>query len=320
MHRFAAALTFVLLLAPVAGAATTGATSPVLLKTKVIIDESVVRLGDIFDGLREQAETAVARAPAPGKRVEVGARWLTAVAQAYGLPWRPSSRLDTTVIERASLVIDTQRIEDATRAALAQRGVKGNVALVLDNPTLRLHLPTDADSTIAITGLSHDQQTGRFKAYVTAPAEGTPIARATVTGRAVAMTEVPVLRRRIEPGEIIRHEDIDWLRVRTDHLARNALVDVESLLGKSPRRPVRAGEPVLSSELRKPIVVTKNSLITIRLETARMALTTQVRSLESGARGDVIRVINTKSNKVISANVIDSGTVSVRPDTLSWAR
>lgn len=320
MHRFAAALIFVLLVAPVAGAATTGATGPVLLKTKVIIDESVVRLGDIFDGLSEQAEIAVARAPAPGKRVEVGARWLTAVAQAYGLPWRPSSRLDTTVIERASLVIDTRRIEDATLAALAQRGVKGNVTLLLDNPTLRLHLPSDADSTIAITGLSHDPQTGRFKAYVTAPAEGTPIARATVTGRAVAMTEVPVLRRRIEPGEIIRHEDIDWLRVRTDHLARNALVDVESLLGKSPRRPIRAGEPVLSGELRKPIVVPKNSLITIRLETARMALTAQGRSLESGAKGDVIRVINTKSNKVISANVIDSGTVLVRPDTLSWAR
>ncbi|MCZ6812080.1 MAG: flagella basal body P-ring formation protein FlgA, partial [Planctomycetota bacterium] len=252
MHRFAAALIFVLLAAPVAGAATTGATGPVLLKTKVIIDESVVRLGDIFDGLSEQAETAVARAPAPGKRVEVGARWLTAVAQAYGLPWRPSSRLDTTVIERASLVIDTRRIEDATLAALAQRGVKGNVTLLLDNPTLRLHLPSDADSTIAITGLSHDPQTGRFKAYVTAPAEGIPIARAMVTGRAVAMTEVPVLRRRIEPGEIIRHEDIDWLRVRTDHLARNALVDVEGLLGKSPRRPIRAGQPVLSGELRKP--------------------------------------------------------------------
>ena len=320
MHRFAAALIFVLLVAPVVGAAATGATGPVMLKTKVIIDGSVVRLGDIFDGLNEQAETAVARAPAPGKRVEVGARWLTAVAQAYGLPWRPSSRLDTTVIERASLVIGTRRIEDATLAALAQRGVKGNVALVLDNPTLRLHLPSDADSTIVIIGLSHDPQTGRFKAYVTAPAEGTPIARATVTGRAVAMTEVPVLRRRIEPGEIIRREDIDWLRVRTGDLARNALVDVEGLLGKSPRRPVRAGEPVLSSELRKPIVVPKNSLITIRLETARMALTAQGRSLESGAKGDVIRVINTKSNRVISANVIDSGTVSVWSETLSQAR
>ncbi len=320
MHRFAAALIFVLLVAPVSGAAATGTTGPVLLKTKVVVDESVVRLGDIFDGLGEQAETAVARAPAPGKRVEVGARWLTAVAQAYGLPWRPSSRLDTTVIERASLVIDTRRIEEATLAALAQRGVKNNVTLLLDNPTLRLHLPSDADSTIAITGLSHDPQTGRFKAYVTAPADGTPIARATATGRAVAMTEVPVLRRRIEPGEIIRREDIDWLRVRTGDLARNALVDVESLLGKSPRRPIRAGQPVLSSELRKPIVVLKNSLITIRLETARMALTAQGRSLESGAKGDVIRVINTKSNRVISANVIDSGTVSVWSETLSQAR
>ncbi len=320
MYRFATVLLFVLLVIPVAGAATTGATGSVLLKTKVVVDDSMVRLGDIFDGLNEQAATAIARAPAPGKRVEVGARWLTAVAQAYGLPWRPSSRLDTTVIERASLVIDSRRIEEATLAALAQRGVKNDVALLLDNPALRLHLPSDADATIAITGLSHNPKTGRFKAYVTAPAEGTPIARVMVTGRAVAMTEVPVLRRRIEPGEIIRHEDIDWLRVRTDRLARNALIDVESLLGKSPRRPVRAGEPLLSSELRAPIVVPKNSLITIKLETARMALTAQGRSLESGAKGDVIRVINTKSNRVISAYVIDSGTVSVRFETLSQAK
>ena len=77
----------------------------VLLKPTVIIDGPIVHLGDLFDGLGENGATQVARAPAPGTRVTVGARWLSTVARAYGVRWRPASRLESSVIERASIVI-----------------------------------------------------------------------------------------------------------------------------------------------------------------------------------------------------------------------
>ncbi|HMA14754.1 MAG: flagella basal body P-ring formation protein FlgA [Bacteroidota bacterium] len=44
-----------------------------------------------------------------------------------------------------------------------------------------------------------------------------------------------------------------------------------------------------------------------------MQLTAQGRALENGAEGDVVRVMNTSSNTVVSAVVIDSGVVEVVP-------
>jgi flagella basal body P-ring formation protein FlgA len=291
----------------------------VLLKAKVVIDGPVVHLGDLFDGLGANGATPVARGPAPGAQVAVDARWLSAVARAYSVPWQPSSRFDGSVIERASIVIETPRIESTTIDALRQRGIDGKLSVVLDNPVTRIHLPTDAEPSLLVAGLTHNPKTGRFTAHIVAPAEGTPVVRITITGRAIEMIEIPVLRRRMMPGEVIREADIIWRDARADRIARNVVLDPVNMVGKSPRRPIRAEKPLLSSELRRPVLVPKNSLVTIRLQTARMVLTARGRAMEPGAEGDVIRVVNIKSNQIISASVTEPGTVEVIPGGLRAA-
>ncbi len=324
MRSFLIAIAVTLIAAASTGTTSIGAaaqaasqdTAPVFLKAQIVIEGPVVHLGDLFEGLGENAATPVARAPAPGSRVAINARWLLAVAKAYAVPWRPRSQLDGTTIERASIVIETRRIEGATIDALRQRGIDGRLSLVLDNPVTRILLPTDAASTLLVAGLKHNPATGRFTAHLIAPAEGTPLARITVSGRAIELIEVPVLRKRMMPGEVIRETDIAWQDVRADRIARNVVLDPINLVGMSPRRPVRAEKPVLSSELRQPVLVPKNSLVTIRLQTARMVLTTRGRAMEQGAKGDVIRVVNTASNQIISASVTESGIVAVIPGGL----
>jgi len=318
MRRILIAFAFALF-APTALSAASEVAAPVMMKSHVVVDGPVVLLGDLFEGAGEQGATTIARSPAPGKRVEVSARWLAAVAKTYGLPWQPTSRLDRAVVERTSQVIDARRVETEMLDALERRGVSGRVSLVLDQPGIRLDLPSDADPTVSVANLSHDPTTGRFTALIVAPAAGIPLAKANISGRVVTMTDVPTLRRRVEPGEVIRAEDIEWISTRADRLGRNIIVDAENMVGMSPRRPIRPGDEVLANELRAPVVVAKNSLITIRLETARMSLSAQGRAMESGGTGDVIRVMNTKSNKVINAAVVDTGTVRVVPVTLSSA-
>ena len=318
MRRFLLVLAL-LLAAPAVQATGTATAVPAMLKPHVIVDGPMVLLGDLFDGAGDQGSTAIAQSPAPGKKVEVGARWLAAVAKAYGLAWRPNSRYDRTVVERASQVIDTRRIETDLTDALARRGATGRISLLLDQPGLRLDLPTDAAPTLAISGLNSDPTSGRCTAILVAPASGTPLVNATISGRVVTMTEVPVLRRRVEPGEVIRADDVEWSSVRTDRIGRDIIVDTENLIGMSPRRPIRPGDAILASDLRAPVVVAKNSLITIRLDTDRMSLSAQGRALEPGSTGDVIRVINTKSNKIINAAVVDSSTVRVVSTTVSSA-
>lgn len=308
-----------ILYAPTASTAATDIAAPVMMKSHVIVDGPFVLLSDLFEGAGDQGATAIARSPAPGKRIEVSARWLAAVAKAYGLAWRPTSRLDRSVVERSSQVIDTRRITQEMLDTLARQGVTGRLSLVLDQPGVRLDLPGDAEPTLAITNISHDPVNGRFSALVIAPATGRLLAKAHISGRVVVMTEIPVLRRRMVPGDVIRIDDIEWSSTRADRIGRSVIVDAENLVGMSPRRPIRPGAAVRANELRAPVVVAKNSLITIRLDTARLSLTTQGRALESGAYGDVIRVINTKSKQIINAAVVGSGTVRVVLETMSSA-
>jgi flagella basal body P-ring formation protein FlgA len=51
-----------------------------------------------------------------------------------------------------------------------------------------------------------------------------------------------------------------------------------------------------------------------------MELSVQGRALEDGSQGDVVRVMNTKSNTVVSAVVVDSGVVVVMPARITAQR
>ncbi len=297
----------------------TALADPLRLNTAVLVEDAVVRLGDLFEGLGEQGTTAIAKSPAPGSRVRMDARWLQSLARVYALPWRPESAFDSVTIERASLVIDGNRIEALLIPAFAERGVDGEVSLLLDNPAVRLHLPVDSDPTLALTALALDPASGRFTAHIVAPAEGPAVVRAGVTGRIIRMTQVPVLTRRMASDTVIGPEDIDWITLRADRVGRNVITEAEALIGKSPRRTIRAGQAVRAGDLRQPVVVAKNSLVTIRLTTPRMVLSVQGRALEDGEAADVIRVMNTQSNTVISAVVVDPSLVEVMQTALSAA-
>jgi len=286
----------------------------VTLRSHRIIEGEIIRLGDLFEGLEGpegRADIAIARAPAPGQRVALEARWLAAVAKRYGLPWSPLSHLDRVVVERSAVVLETDRIRDVIGDALAAKGLDRNLSIELDNPSAQIVLPGEADATMKITGLRHDPSNGRFLAQISAPAEGIAVTELRVSGRVVEMTDVPVLRHRVSPGDVISSEDIEWLSVRADRLSRNSARDLGELVGMTPRRPLRVGEVIRNSELEAPTIVSKNSLVTIRLNTQRMVLTVQGRALEDGTSNEAIRVMNTKSNKIVNARVVDAGTVEV---------
>ena len=291
----------------------------IVLRKAVVLEGPVVHLGDLFDGLGEEAAREIARAPAPGRHVELDARWLAAVARGYGVAWQPTSTLDATTISRASQVVDGERIRAAVLDAMATRGLTGDIEVELDDPSLSLHLPLDAAPSLALTGLRLDRTSGRFSGTVAAPAEGPVLARATVTGRVLRMTEVPVLIRRMVPGEVIGAADIAWRRLRADRIAGNVAVDPSKIIGMSPRRAIRPDEAIRANNLRKPVLVPKNSLVIVRLKTDRMVLTAQGRALQDGASGQVIRVKNTKSNTVINGIVAQAGTVKVLENAATFA-
>ncbi len=101
--------------------------------------------------------------------------------------------------------------------------------------------------------------------------------------------------------------------------ACNALTRLSEVGQEPPLTAIQNPAVLHGNQLREPILVPRNSQVTIRLQTARMILTVQGRAMEPGAMGDVIRVMNTKTSKIISASVTESGAVEVAPGRLSAA-
>ena len=297
-------------------------TAPPVLNQQVLVEGPVVRLGDIFSGLEGRAElasTPIAKAPSVGRRVELDARWLGALARAYGVDWQPRTHLDSSTLERASQTLPVSAIRAAILSALEARGASGKVALAMDGPDLRVTLPAEAEPTFAIRNLVFDGGSGRFFGQIVAPAEGPVETRVKISGSATLMAEIPVLRRRMNPGEVISKADIDWLSTRADRMAQNSLIELSDIVGLSPRRSIAPGQAIRAGDLETPITVAKKSLVIVHLVTANMALTVQGRALEDGSMGEAIRIMNTKSNSIITGVVRGPGEVEVVMASLAAA-
>jgi len=298
-------------LAPPAAAAAEA--TPVTLRQTVTVSGALVRLGDLFVPAGDKAEAAVAYAPAPGKRAIFDARWLYRVARAYGLNWRPLSIHEKAVVARDSIVIGRREIADHILAALVERGVDADMQVELSNRMLRIHIPGDSSATVAVEDVSYEPRTRRFIAIVAAPADDPAARRIRVTGRVHRVIDVPVLTRRVLAGQVIRARDVKRIAMRSDRLQRDTIQDAAALIGKSPRRGLRAGVPVRVSDVRLPVLVPRHSLVTITYSVRSMRLTAQGRALEDGGAGDTVRVANTQSNTVVQAVVTGANRVSVQP-------
>lgn len=81
------------------------------------------------------------------------------------------------------------------------------------------------------------------------------------------------------------------------------------LIGSRTKRDLRAGQPILSSQL---CVVCKGDRVSILAQTGGLTIKTDGMAKEDGSFNDTIRVSNANSGREISAQVIAAGQVQVK--------
>lgn len=88
--------------------------------------------------------------------------------------------------------------------------------------------------------------------------------------------------------------------------------DVENYVGLEVTRNLRKGARLDNGLLRKPHVVKRNEHVTLVYQHGLLSLETTARTLDGGAVGDLIFVMNTSSRQKISAYIVGPGRVEVR--------
>lgn len=275
-----------------------------------VVEDGVVRLGDLFDEAGPRAGTTLGPAPAPGTRQVVEAAQLAAIARAHGLAWRPAGGVERVVIERPGRPLAREEVLLALRAALRPQGLEEEMEIEPIGFAVPM-VPERAFVQLAVEGAVLDAAGGRFAATLAVLAEGQPTQRIRLGGRVVNTLPMVVAVRRLAPGEVVGSGDVRVIRVPASRLRPGAAQGPEQVVGQAMRRPAMAEQPLLVADLMPRALVQRGQTVVMLFEAPGMTLTAQGRALEAAPRGATVPVMNLASQAVVEAEVIAPGRVRV---------
>lgn len=281
------------------------------IKEHNVITADTITLGDIFYGLERNEDRVLGNAPQPGKDMILNARTLLKIAIALDVPWRPTNTTDQVVLKRDATVIEYPKIKEAIQTALYDQGIHGDYEFSIPAHNRQIILPSDHDATVSVVDINADTNKKTFQITLAAPSADNPIKQISIKGKMHAVIHVPVLMENINHGRIIKRSDIDTLPIKEQNFVQGMVVDEEELIGMTARRLLVAGRVIKSTEIEAPQIVSRGELVTLSLNHGLMNLATKVKALQSGAKGDLIRVVNIASNQTLQAIITGENAVSV---------
>jgi flagella basal body P-ring formation protein FlgA len=274
------------------------------------IRAATVRLSDLFSGVPQIIDRDIAQAPLPGKTAVYDARVLEKLAEKYRLDWHAMNAADHVTLTTAATRITTDDLRAAIIHKIEESGVHGDIEASFDNRAVEIDLPGDQRPDFAFNSFDFDPVSKRFRCEIVA-GRGAAAVSLPVAGRANVKRHVPVLAHRLESGTVIALTDIDWATVSDDRVAANVVTSADQLIGHELRHNVNDGDVLHTNDIMPARLVTRGSLVTLKIETPYMQLTAQGRALQDGAEGDVVRVNNTQSNRMVEGTVTGPGEVSI---------
>lgn len=315
MRTFPIAL---LLLASLTSHAAAASAATAKLRPFGILVGPVVRLSDLFDGLGAAGRQVLGPGPAPGQQITVPAAQLAAIASEFGVDWRPRSPGEQAVLERPGRPLRRHEVEPPLHEALLAAGAPRDSRVLLPNFSPP-DVPPGAAVELAIKQLDYDRSSGDFSAVLAISASGMDPEELAISGRAEPTLSIIVASHVLMPGMILTAADLKPADVPAGSFAgRVASTDAQAV-GMEIHRAVAAGDPLPLSDLSRPPLVKRGQRILIALDAPGLTLTEQGEALQSGARDDSVRVLNTVSHAILLGTVIGPGEVSVPLGSLPLA-
>jgi flagella basal body P-ring formation protein FlgA len=276
-------------------------------KTDSIVSGEYVTVGDVFDGVTRDADHVLAKSPALGQEMTLSSYDLTRISNAFDLGWHPQNSLEQVVIKREARLIDRFHIEAALQQKLTEMLHGCKFEMALNDANTALYLPVGSEAALEIDQMRYDLSRGDFNAVAVAGDVRRP-----VSGKIYMLTQVPVPTRPLAIGEVITPDIMQNVDMRTGDISTSIIADPQALIGQSARRALPAMRPISVGDVTAPTLVKKGDLIILSLQEGPLYLTTQARALESGTEGDLIKVMNMTSRKILDASVTGAQEAAVR--------
>jgi flagella basal body P-ring formation protein FlgA len=270
---------------------------------EVAISGKHIRLKHVFHNTGEKGHKILGPAPEPGEDMVLEASTLYRVSRAFNLQWKPSTMSEQLVLTRDAHLVGSSTIRKALEDKIKAKDIYNHFNVTLNDSDARIILPPDSNRSVHVANLRLNTASDTFRAKLVAPSADNPVAQKRVRGTIARMSEVPVLKRSMRSGDVIKKRHLKMLAIPAEDINGKILVNTDDIAGMTPRNIVRPGKPVRENQLTRPKLVKRGEKVTIKYKKGPLNLTAKGKALESGAKGEIIRAVNLDSNKTLDTHV-----------------
>jgi len=288
-----------------------GAAAIVTIKQDVEIANTSVRLSDLFDGVPSEIDRAIAQAPHLCKSAVYDEKVLAKLAETYRLDWQAKPD-DRVVVTSPCVRITEEQVKDALAEKIKNdSGIKNyKFEISLNSRRINIELPADQKTDFEIRDFYYDASSKQFKAALFTNVRNSPYVLS-LAGRVMIKRSAPILNRRLEAGTAISSSDLDWIEMPEEKLTSDIVTEEDQLIGRELRRNTAEGSLLRSNDVMPQRLVLRGSIVTMVIETPFLTVTAQGKAQQDGAKGEVVRVLNTQSNRIVEGTVTSTGVVQI---------
>jgi len=304
------------------------------LRARCQPQRAIVTLGDVADILAvdpADAQTLAAielfPTPAPGqqriarvpelqdllsmRRVNLLEHRFSGSSQTIILgPGESGPRADQRPLSSSMLRRAERLVQEAVERFLRERAPAGqawSVRVSLTDGQAR-RIPADGRGIAVRGGRAPWTGTQRFELVVDSP---TDPAQVPIEVEIAALAPVVVAVASLPRGSIVRAADVELQPASADSARERAFHSIEEVVGRELAQAVAAGTVLQPSQLRAPIVVRRNDVITVTARSAGVRVRTTARARQDGGLDDLIAVESLQNRKVYTARVSGPGEAEV---------
>lgn len=129
-------------------------------------------------------------------------------------------------------------------------------------------------------------------------------------GSAATTGQVLVFVRDVPRGHVIASSDVTWEAANPSRPIRGG-ADMDAAVGMEVKRAIKAGQPLLASDLKQAALIRKGEAVKIVYVSSGVRLSVDGIAQNEAAKGEPVRVLNSYSKRTIDAVAEASGEARV---------
>lgn len=214
-------------------------------------------------------------------------------------------------LQAANLSLTEQDIKQAIEKEFAEQGFDDEVEVEIYGGNTSFVIENAKQGKVMVSQLDYDETQNKFTAKAEIFADGKSVSSTFLQGKYYILQEVYVPAHNINKGEIIKQEDLKALKIRNSRIKPLNVTEMDNLVGKESKRPLKKGKLITQKEIGEKILVHKNDKVSLIYKTDKMQITAKGIAKEDGSKGQRIETENSKSGKKVYGIVTDAYTVEV---------